>query len=152
MKITRIKASVLTMMAIFLVAACSNNDDDNSDNLQNQVQSNMLNGSWRITQFVDANIDETNQFSAYTFTFNADGTVLAADGANNYEGTWSVTDSNSGDGSMDDLDFNLFFNLTNDFEDLNDDWDIISQSDVKIDLMDISGGNGGTDMLTFERN
>ena len=39
----------------------------------------------------------------------------------------------------------------NDFEDLNDDWDIISQSSSKIELIDISGGNGGTDYLTFEK-
>jgi hypothetical protein len=40
----------------------------------------------------------------------------------------------------------------NDFEDLNDDWDIISRSSTKIELIDISGGNGGTDYLTFEKN
>jgi hypothetical protein len=55
-----------------------------------------------------------------------------------------------GDDSSDDLDFNIFFNVANDFEDLNDDWDIISQSSSKIELIDISGGNGGTDYLTFE--
>jgi hypothetical protein len=42
--------------------------------------------------------------------------------------------------------------LTNDFEDLNDDWDIISHSPTKIELKDVSGGNGGTDYLTFENN
>jgi len=65
-----------------------------------------------------------------------------------------VTNSDSNDDSPDDndLDFNINFNLTNNFEDLNDDWDIISQSDTKIELTDVSGGNGGTDFLTFERN
>ena len=29
------------------------------------------------------------------------------------------------------------------FEDLNDDWDFISQSSTKIELIDVSGGNGG---------
>jgi len=43
-------------------------------------------------------------------------------------------------------------NLTNDFEDLNDDWDFISQSATKVELIDVSGGNGGTDYLTFEKN
>ena len=38
------------------------------------------------------------------------------------------------------------------FEDLNDDWDFISQSSTKIELIDVSGGNGGTDYLTFEKN
>ena len=41
--------------------------------------------------------------------------------------------------------------LTNNFEELNDDWDVVSQSATKIELIDVSGGNGGTDYLTFER-
>ena len=48
--------------------------------------------------------------------------------------------------------FNLYFDLTNDFEDLNDDWDFISQSANKIELLDVSGGSGETDYLTFEKN
>jgi hypothetical protein len=40
---------------------------------------------------------------------------------------------------------------SSDFEDLVDDWDFISVSNTKIELIDISGGNGGTDYLTFER-
>lgn len=51
-----------------------------------------------------------------------------------------------------DIDFNIYFNLSNEFEDLNDDWDLISRSDSKIELFDVSGGNGGTDYLTFEKN
>ena len=69
----------------------------------------------------------------------------------------SVTnDSNSDDDSSsdDDIDFNILFPVpdSNDFEDLNDDWDIVSSSSTRIDLIDISGGNGETDMLTFEKN
>ncbi len=60
-------------------------------------------------------------------------------------------DDDSYDDDSDDLDFNIVFQLTNDFEDLNDDWDIISHSATKIELIDVSGGNGGTDYLTFEK-
>lgn len=37
-------------------------------------------------------------------------------------------------------------------DELTDDWDIISYSATKIQLIDVSGGNGGTDYLTFEKN
>lgn len=74
----------------------------------------------------------------------------ANNGTNNYDETWSISDSNSNDDSQDDLDFN--FNLSNEFEDLSDDWDIISQSSTKIELIDVSGGNGGTDYLSFQKN
>lgn len=66
--------------------------------------------------------------------------------------TWSITDRNSNDDSLDDLDFNIYFDLTNNFEDLNDDWDILTQNAAKIELIDVSGGNGGTDYLSFEKN
>ena len=78
--------------------------------------------------------------------------MSASNGSNTYSGTWSITDSNSDDDSADDLDFNINFNLTNDFEDLNDDWDIVSHTSTELKLIDVSGGNGGTDELTFVKN
>lgn len=140
--------SLLTM--IFL-SSC-NSDNDSNDIDQMEVQAIIQHGSWVITQFIDSGKDETNNFTGYTFAFNALGVLNANNGANIVEGTWSITTSDSNDDSSDDLDFNIFFNVSNDFEDLNDDWDIISQSTSKIELIDISGGNGGTDYLTFEKN
>ncbi len=98
--------------------------------------------------------DETNDFSGFDFTFEGTGKLTATNGTETFEGTWSITDSdpNDDDASDDDLDFNINFDLTNDFEDLNDDWDFISRSATKIELIDISGGDGGTDLLTFEKN
>ena len=116
-----------------------------------KVKSNVQTGTWRITKFIDSGVDETNYFTGYNFTFNSSGVLNANNGTNNYNGTWSVTDSNSNDDSPNDLDFNIYFNLTNNFLDLNDDWDFISQSSTKIELIDVSGGNGGTDYLTFEK-
>jgi hypothetical protein len=51
-----------------------------------------------------------------------------------------------------DLDFNIFFAAPPDFENLSDDWDFILYKSTKIELIDMSGGNGGTDYLTFEKN
>ena len=139
-------------IVLFLVFACSNNDDSQAIITQDQVQSNVQNGTWRITKLIDSGKDETHHFSGYNFSFLSTGVLNANNGTNNYDGSWSITDSSSNDDSQDDLDFNINFNLTNDFEDLNDDWNFISQSSIKIELIDISGGNGGTDYLTFEKN
>lgn len=146
---TNLIAAIL--LAGILVISCSENNDQapiTPAEIENIVQSD----TWRITKFIDSEEDEIHQFTGYAFTFGGDGTLTASNGTNTYTGTWSITDSNSSDDSPDDLDFNIYFNLTNDFEDLNDDWDILSQSPVKIELIDISGGNGGTDYLTFEKN
>jgi hypothetical protein len=144
--------SLLAGMLVLLIITACKKDDEDAPNIQNEVQSNIQNGTWRITTFIDSGADETDHFSGYNFTFKSSGVLNASNGNNNYDGTWSITDSNSGDDSQNDLDFNINFDLTNDFEDLNDDWDFISQTPTKIELIDISGGNGGTDYLTFEKN
>ena len=150
MKKLKLISIVLGMFSLLLVMACSK-DDDNTNTLIG-IQSNVENGTWRISKFVDSGTDETNDFTGYNFTFKSSGVLNADNGINNYEGTWSIRDSNSIDDNQDDFEFNIHFNLSNDFEDLNDDWDFISQSSIKIELIDISGGNGGTDYLSFEKN
>lgn len=143
---------LLTLLGVFSLTSCNNDGDSPNDTTKDEIISNASNGTWRITKFIDSDEDETNHFTGYNFTFNSSGVLSASNGTNSYEGIWSITDSNSDDDSLDDLDFNINFNLTNDFEDLNDDWDILTQTSSKIELIDISGGNGGTDYLTFEKN
>ena len=153
MKNLKIKTLTL-LLGLFTFVSCSNDSDNpnNNNNTQNLIENIVQDGTWRITKFIDSGTDETNHFTGYNFTFNSSGVLNANNGTNNYNGTWSISDSNSNDDSQDDLHFNINFNLTNDFEDLNDDWDFVSQTSTKIELIDISGGNGGTDYLTFEKN
>ncbi|MBT0607391.1 hypothetical protein KIV10_04285 [Aequorivita echinoideorum] len=112
------------------------------------------NGNWRITYYFDTDQEETNHFTGYIFTFNSNNSLVAVKGDNSVTGTWSITNGSSSDddgGSSNDTDFNIFFSSPADFEELSDDWDIISISNSKIELTDVSGGNGGTDFLTFEK-
>jgi hypothetical protein len=141
---------------------CSSDDDDGSPNNNSQqiagIENTAESGTWRITNFNDSGQNETSDFNGYNFSFNSDGSLVATNSSDTMTGTWSVTDdsNSSSDDSNDDddIDFNIFFPVpeTNIFEDLNDDWDIVSTSSTRIELIDISGGNGGTDMLTFEKN
>lgn len=154
---------MLLMLSFSLMSSmCSSDDDEGSpnDNSQqiSQIEDTAESGTWRITNFNDSGQNETSDFNGYDFTFNSDGSLVATNGSNTMTGTWSVTDdsNSSSDDSNDDddIDFNIFFPVpeSNDFEDLNDDWDIVSTSSTRIELIDISGGNGGTDMLTFDKN
>jgi hypothetical protein len=145
-----LKQVVVSVFGLFLFVSCKK--EDKTPTNQVQIQTSVGSGTWRITKFIDSGDDETNKFSGFNFTFNATGVLSAVSNSSSYSGTWSISDSNSNDDSQNDLDFNIFFNLTNDFEDLNDDWDILSHSTTKIELVDVSGGNGGTDYLTFEKN
>ena len=153
---------LLLMLSFSLMSSmCSSDDDDGGSNDNSQqiaeIENTAQSGTWRITNFNDSGQNETSDFNGYDFTFNSNGSLIASNGSTTVSGSWSVTDdSNSNDDSNsdDDIDFNISFPVpeSNDFEDLNDDWDILSITDVKIELIDISGGNGGTDLLTFEKN
>ncbi len=151
----KIFLNVLTVivLATFIVS-CSSSDDDNNSSNNNSVEvitSIAEEGNWRITYFYDTDHEETSNFTGYSFTFNNDGNLVAENGNNTVTGTWSVSEGSSSSSSDDDH-FNIFFAAPDDFEDLSDDWDIISTSTTKIELIDVSGGNGGTDYLTFEKN
>lgn len=160
MKTLFFKRSLFLLLSVLLITSCSTSDDDNSQNQESQqligeLQNIVRSGTWKITKYIDSGEDELYHFQGYSFTFNENGTVVATNGTNTYNGTWSITDSNSSDDDSnddDDLDFNLAFNETNEFEDLTDDWDILSRSSTKIELQDISGGSGEIDLLTFEKS
>lgn len=142
----------IVSVLVLLLMACSGEDgvSDNSQ-LLDQITSNVSSGSWIISYYYDTDSDETSNFSSFVFSFNEGGVLSATNGTNAYIGSWSVSDSNSGDDSLDDLHFNISFASPPYFAELTDDWDIIAQSDSTIELIDVSGGNGGTDYLTFQK-
>lgn len=109
-------------------------------------------GTWKITYFMDKDEDKTGNFTGYNFTFGGSNVLSATNGTNNYTGTWSVTDSNSSDDNIDDLDFNISFSSPVNFTDLTDDWEVLEHTSSKIRLRDVSGGSGETHYLTFEKN
>ena len=136
------------------VASMCSSDDDSSSADPTPVISTATQGTWRVTSFVDSGNDETNHFTGYNFTFGAANVLTAANGTNTYTGTWSVTsdDSSDDDDSSGDLDFNVAFASPADFNELTEDWDIVTYSSTTISLIHISGGNGGTDTLVFTKN
>jgi len=146
----------LTYLSLFIFLgtfchSCTNDDSNPDPNHPTQIQNIVQGADWVITKMVDSGQDETSDFQGFVFRFETNGDLVSTNGTQTYTGTWSVTQSGSNDDEMDDVDFNIFFNETNSFEDLNDDWDVVEVTNNKIELMDISGGNGGTDFLTFEK-
>ncbi|MCA6074522.1 hypothetical protein [Fulvivirga sedimenti] len=139
---------------IMILAACD--DNEVTPDIQSQiedVQSLAKSGDWIITYYFDDK-DETADYAGYTFTFNENGSIIAKNGSTEVSGTWSVTrddDSNDDNPDEGDIDFNINFISPEKFAELSDDWDIKSRTSSKIELIDVSGGNGGTDFLTFER-
>ena len=137
----------ICLLAISLFSSCKKDDTPASQSVSTtSVNSTVVSGAWRVTYFNENSQDETAKFSGYAFTFSSGGVVTAVKGANTVSGTWSTGTDDS------QVKLVLFFSTPADFSEISDDWHVVSRTDTKITLQDVSGGNGGTDYLTFERN
>ncbi|NHF58183.1 hypothetical protein FK220_002440 [Flavobacteriaceae bacterium TP-CH-4] len=154
------KKELINLMAflfIVLVFKSCTSDDNDTDTINaadmEAVKTAVTAGEWMITYYFDSDKDETSDYTGFIFTFGSDGVLQASDGTMALTGAWSVTSSDSSDDDSieDDIDFNIVFASPELFEELSDDWDIVSYSNTKIELIDISGGDGSTDYLTFEK-
>lgn len=105
----------------------------------------LTDGTWRITYFNDNGQIETHHFVSYGFTFNDNNIVIASGSSGSISGIWNIRK----DDGITKL--NLDFGNVAHFEELNDDWDIISQNSGKIELKDVSDKNKETDYLIFEK-
>lgn len=142
--------SLVLFFSISLMLSCSpDGGTPSSQSVITAVVNNVTSGTWRITYYFDSDHEETSNYAGYNFTFASGNVLTAANGTNSYTGTWSVTSSSS---SSSDVDFNILFSAPPFLEELSDDWDIISYNATEIQLIDVSGGNGGIDLLTFTKN
>lgn len=149
------KTTTLFLALLFtgLFTSCTNDDASDAVGTE-EIRSSATMGEWRLTQLVDSGIDETQEFVNYTFIFSDNGTVSARSEANTVTGRWSVVNDRDRDDQMDDLEFIIEFNVPESsiFDDLDEDWDILTVSDTKIALVDDDDDNEPSDLLTFERN
>lgn len=148
----------VVLSVLNVLNSCSKNDSDVADGDKitaadiGAIKKAVTSGDWYITYYFDTDKEETSDYNGYVFTFNTDGALGVTNGNTALSGAWSVTDSSTSDDSSEgDIDFNIFFATPDIFQELSDDWVIQKYSDDKITLIDVSGGNGGIDYLTFEK-
>jgi hypothetical protein len=145
--------ALFCLFMLNVASMCSSDDNSSSTTDPTPVINTVSQGTWRITSYVDSGNNETSDFTGYNFTFGPSTVLTATNGTNTYTGSWSVvTDDSNDDNPSSDLDFNITFVNPANFADLTDDWDIVSYTATTISLIDVSGGNGGTDTLVFTKN
>jgi hypothetical protein len=136
-------STFLTVGILIVFISCK--EEDNERSTQAKLGSALESNTWKVTYFFDTE-DESHHFTDYVFTFNDDQTVAAARGTDAVNGTWSVSTSSNGT-----LKLILDFGVTEPFEDLNDDWDVVLFSNELVQLQDAGGGSAETDFLTLEK-
>jgi hypothetical protein len=154
MKTFKLIPVLLCVFLLNVASMCSKDDDNSNPSADPTPIINTVNqGTWRVTLYNDSGTIKTSNFTGYNFTFGSGNVLTTINGSTTYNGSWSVTSGDSNDDNpSNDLDFNIGFTTPVNFSELTDDWDIVTYTASKIELRDVSGGNGGTDLLTFEKN
>lgn len=137
-----IKILTLGLMSMALVASCKKDEKISPSNSAAVLQES----TWKVTLFSEDGVNETSYFTGYSFDFMDGGIVKATSGSNTVNGTWA-TREDSGKTKLD-----LNFDDVNNFDELDEDWEILTQNSSKIELKHVSGGDGSIDLLTFEKN
>jgi len=136
----------LFVLTLFLFVSCNKDGDNTSQISTTTVTNTIVSGTWKITYYWDADHEETTNYSGYNFVFGSGNILTAMKSGSSVTGTWTTF--------LDDSKTKLVlgFSTPTSFVELSDDWHVIERTDARIKLQDISGGNGGTDYLTFEKN
>ena len=139
----------ISIFALLVLASvgCSDDDDNNSQvSSPNEITTTVTNGEWVVTFYEEDGILQTSDFSGYDFTFASNGDLSATNGMDTQLGVWS-TYTDSGQTKL-DLQFTA---ISGPFQEINEDWRVISRTSTKIELRDVSG-DGSVDLLTFDNN
>ncbi len=127
----------LSFLLLMALGACSKSKDTNT-------MMPIVEGNWTITYYWDRDHEETSLFAGYTFDFQANDIVEVLVSGVPSTGIWLQ--------GTDESTPKLIVTFTNSpLSDLNEDWHVIEQSNSRIRLQHVSGGDGHIDYLTFER-
>ena len=129
---------------LILERVCDNN---NSDGDIPDIRNKMMSGEWLVAKYMDGDNEETLDYAAFTFAFQAELAVNVTAGVSGptYPGLWRIIRDSEGE-----LKCYLNFGLATILQDLMDDWKIVSVTSTRIELKHISGDNT-TEILVFEK-
>ncbi len=132
----RFLISSLLCFAILLLNGCTKDET-------NQAATN----GWKVTNYMDDGKNLTSSFEDYTFDFQTTGVVTATKGSEIVAGIWKeYTDSGR-------TKFVLQFAKSGVFEEISEDWTLVTKTDNLIKLNHNSGNvvNNSGDSLLFEK-
>lgn len=144
-----IAAGIASLSMLIAVSSFDDNEKDGEKKPSKQTLAATIGqGVWRVT-YSNENENEKDQldtqFNDYQFQFSGNGSIVAANGSSTISGIWSAFDSPNG------LKFNVEFPLETPFNELNDVWVVVEQTDSKVTLQDKSVRSGKMEKISLER-
>jgi hypothetical protein len=128
---------------LILERVCDNNSDD--DDVA-EIRNIMMGGEWMIAKYTEGDNDETQNYAAFTFAFQAELAVNVTTGETGptYPGLWRIIRDSEGE-----LKCYLNFGLATAMQVLMDDWKIVSITNERIELKMIN--ENSIEVLVFEK-
>lgn len=102
----------------------------------------LMDGEWIVALYDEDGDNQTSDYNGFVLDFMENGTVRADNGSDVIEGTWQANGEEE---------LVLDFGTQVPFDEFNDEWDVVDAQEFRVEVIDISGGNGGTDTLVFEK-
>ncbi|MBC8767514.1 hypothetical protein H4O18_05875 [Arenibacter sp. BSSL-BM3] len=129
---------------LILERVCDNNANDGD---VAEIRNILMGGQWMVAKYTEGEKDETQNYAAFTFAFQAELAVNVTTGETGptYPGLWRIIRDSEGE-----LKCYLNFGLATAMQVLMDDWKIVSVTSSRIELKNISGDNT-TEILVFEK-
>jgi hypothetical protein len=132
-----------------VITSCSKDDKTVATGITAaEVNTMITSGTWTVTDYNEAGIDHTSDFSGYAFAFNADKTLVASEIVLTKNGTWNTT-TESGKVKI-AIDFTAT-ETKGAFESISEDWKVLTAVDSEISLEHISDDKS-IDLLTITKN
>ncbi len=108
------------LAASTILASCSGAFVEDNGGLD-RVSDTITQGTWKVTTYLDNNLDLTNDFATYTFEFNRNGNVTATSNGVTTTGSWI-------ENPYDNHVMLNFSNANATLSRINDEWNISSQN------------------------
>lgn len=139
---------LLLIFSVIVLASCSSNDapGDVITNEFDRITSVLSQGTWKVTTLIEGNEDHAVDFESLIFIFNADGTVISETDLYTETGNWHYR-STSQNGEQ----LVLEFSDMTPFDQIDDDWTIVSVTSSKVELSDDGDNEGDPELLVFSK-
>ena len=122
-------------------------DDNANDGDVAEIRNVMMGGDWVVAAYIEGEMDSTVDYNGYSVQFMAEHQISLLEGGEAFgTGLWRVLRN-----SEQQLKVYLNFGDQMPFDELTDDWTFVSVTDTRIELKDISGGDGEISTLVFEK-
>jgi hypothetical protein len=105
----------------------------------------IIDGEWLVAKYNDSGVDETAAFNGFSFNFMEDGSVEATSDTETITGTWEEIIE------ADSHQFIIDMGEKVPFDELGDDWHVVSLTETRIELTHTNDIDDTSDTLVFEK-